>query len=330
MQLLLAAVQEYEPKYRVYVVLTMRSDYLGECAQFSGLPEALNESQYLVPRMTRDQLREAIEGPAALGDVEVQPELIEHLLEKTGTDPDELPVLQHLLMRIWEAREKKDGGSQVTLAQLEQVGGWQEALTRHADSVLKSLNNKDQLVAKRIFQRLTEKGQSSRESRRPTALRELAAVAGASLETVKNVLEPFRREGCNFVMSSTPDMAAESVIDISHESLIRRWKTLGEWVDEETRSAEWYRRVQDGKRLFERKEKGLLTGAELHAALLARANGRWNATWADRVRFRFRPSDDVPRRQPSRAARKANWRVASGIDSRDDCCLVRLHPDAVL
>src|SRR5215831_17592039 len=48
---------------RVYVVLTMRSDYLGECAKFIGLPEALNDGQYLVPRMTRSQLQEAIENP---------------------------------------------------------------------------------------------------------------------------------------------------------------------------------------------------------------------------------------------------------------------------
>ncbi len=33
----------------VYVVLTMRSDYLGKCAQFRGLPEALNDAQYLSP-----------------------------------------------------------------------------------------------------------------------------------------------------------------------------------------------------------------------------------------------------------------------------------------
>ena len=314
-QLLLAAVQEYEPRHRVYVVITMRSDYLGECAQFSGLPEALNESQYLVPRMTREQLREAIEGPAALGGVEVQPELVEHLLDKTGTDPDELPVLQHLLMRLWEAREKRDDGSRITLAQLEQVGGWHEALTKHADAVLASLNDKDRLVAKRLFQRLTEKGQFSRESRRPTVLQELASVAAASIDTVKNVLEPFRREGCNFVMSSTPDLTAESVIDISHESLIRRWKTLGAWVDEETRSAEWYRRVQDGKRLYERKEKGLLSGPELHSALVARANGHWNKAWADRYDADFDRAmtflDNSRRTQ--RGRRIAGWILALAV-----------------
>ena len=58
---LLSAAQE--PAARVYIILTMRSDYLGECAKFHGLPEALNDGQYLVPRMTRSQLQEAIEKP---------------------------------------------------------------------------------------------------------------------------------------------------------------------------------------------------------------------------------------------------------------------------
>ena len=50
----------------IYVVLTMRSDYLGDCSHFWDLPEAINESQYLIPRLTRDQLREAITGPIAV------------------------------------------------------------------------------------------------------------------------------------------------------------------------------------------------------------------------------------------------------------------------
>ncbi|MFN9291975.1 MAG: hypothetical protein ACK6EB_28190, partial [Planctomyces sp.] len=48
----------------VYVLLTMRSDFLGQCAVFPGLPEALNDSQFLCPRLTRTQLREAIQLPA--------------------------------------------------------------------------------------------------------------------------------------------------------------------------------------------------------------------------------------------------------------------------
>lgn len=59
--LLLRATEQVEVP--IFVMLTMRSDFLGHCATFRGLPEGLNDSVYLIPRMTRLQLQEAIEGP---------------------------------------------------------------------------------------------------------------------------------------------------------------------------------------------------------------------------------------------------------------------------
>src|SRR5262249_11749518 len=65
--------------FPVYIVLTMRSDYLGDCAQFDSLPEVLNDSQFLTPRLTLDQRREAIEGPARVFDGRVDPALVNRL-----------------------------------------------------------------------------------------------------------------------------------------------------------------------------------------------------------------------------------------------------------
>ena len=48
---------------RIYVVLTMRSDYLGECAQFAGLAEAINRGQFLTPRLSRSSSRKPSPGP---------------------------------------------------------------------------------------------------------------------------------------------------------------------------------------------------------------------------------------------------------------------------
>src|SRR5262249_22823937 len=72
----------------VFVVLTMRSDYLGKSSQFRGLPEALNDSQYLAPRMTREQLQEAIEGPVGMAGARIAPALVQRLLNDTGDDPN--------------------------------------------------------------------------------------------------------------------------------------------------------------------------------------------------------------------------------------------------
>ena len=85
----------------VYVVITMRSDFLGDCAVFPGLPEMLNESMYLTPRMTREQCRQAIQDPAGVFGGAVEDSLASRMLNELDPDPDALPLLQHALMCLW-------------------------------------------------------------------------------------------------------------------------------------------------------------------------------------------------------------------------------------
>ena len=80
-----------------------KSDYLGSCAQFPRPAQRTNEGLYLVPRMRRDQLEEANAGPVAVEDAEITPRLLQKLLNETGDDPDQLPVLKHALLRAWNA-----------------------------------------------------------------------------------------------------------------------------------------------------------------------------------------------------------------------------------
>ncbi len=101
----------------IYLVLTMRSDFLGECAQFIGLAEAINQGLYLTPRLNREQLRLAIEEPALIAGGEADPALVVQLLEDVGNNPDQLPLLQHVLMRLW------DDGQNLTLAHYQALGG---------------------------------------------------------------------------------------------------------------------------------------------------------------------------------------------------------------
>jgi hypothetical protein len=88
-----------QPELPIYVLVVMRSDYLGECAQFPDLPERMSESMYLVPRRRRDQLQEAITAPVG---GEIEPAVVQRLLSEVGSDPDQLPRLQHLLLRMWQ------------------------------------------------------------------------------------------------------------------------------------------------------------------------------------------------------------------------------------
>ena len=100
---------------RIYVIITMRSDFLGDCAQFRDLPEAINDGQYLIPRLTRDQLRQVIESPAKVHGAQISPALVTNLLNQIGDDQDQLPVLQHSLMRTWDKwAERENQNSEIT------------------------------------------------------------------------------------------------------------------------------------------------------------------------------------------------------------------------
>src|SRR5258707_9980198 len=89
------------PDAPIYIGITMRSDFIGDCAQFPELTRKINDSHYLIPQMTRDQKRRAIEGPVAVGNAKITSRLVQQLLNDLGDNPDQLPILQHALMRTW-------------------------------------------------------------------------------------------------------------------------------------------------------------------------------------------------------------------------------------
>ena len=93
------------PPDGLYAVLTMRSEFLGDCARFPGLAETVNKTQYLLPRMGRTDLIRAVREPATLYGGEVSRELAEWLIADGRSEQDELPLVQHGLMLLWrEAR----------------------------------------------------------------------------------------------------------------------------------------------------------------------------------------------------------------------------------
>jgi WD40 repeat protein len=287
-KLLLEAARQRESS--IYVVLTLRSDYLGDCSLFWDLPEAINEGQYLIPRLTREQRRQAITGPVAVGGAEITPRLVNLLLNEMGDNPDQLPILQHALMRTWD-RWKQEGkyNEPLDIRHYEAIGGMREALSRHADEAYFELpDERSREIAERLFKALTEKGKDNRETRRPIEIRELCAATEATEAEIISVIEPFRQEGRSFLMPpSTVPLSASSLIDISHESLIRNWRRLSEWVEEESRSARIYRRLAETAALYEKGEAGLWHDPDLQLALDWRERSRPNKAWATRYHTGF-------------------------------------------
>ena len=286
--LLLKASEQKE--YPIYVVFTMRSDFLGDCTEFRGLPEAINEGQYLVPRMTREERREAISGPVAVGGATITPQLLNQLLNDVGDNPDQLPILQHALMRTWDVwASKNNPDTPIDIADYEEIGTMANALSQHAEEAFNELDTeRKKQICESLFKSLTDRGSDSRGIRRPTKLSEICKLANANANEVKEVIEVFRAPGRSFLMPpSNIPITEESIIDISHESLMRCWTRLINWVEEENQSAEIYLRLCEAANLYELGKGGLWRDPELQLAWKWKEEAKPNTTWASRYNNYF-------------------------------------------
>lgn len=282
-KLLLNAVSQQQ--IPIYVVITMRSDFIGNCTEFDGLTEAINDGQYLVPRMDRDERRSAITGPVAVGGAEISPRLVLRLLNDVGDDPDQLPILQHAMMRTWEYWQHNHvEGEPIDLSHYEAIGTMAEALSRHAEETFLELGTAERkLIAEKMFKALTDRGSDARGVRSPRRLEELCALTGASQADVISVIDVFRRPGRSFLMPPADvELHGASVIDISHESLMRIWTRLIQWVDEEARSAQMYLRISRAALQHQEGQAGLLRDPELQLAVNWREEAHPSVTWAER------------------------------------------------
>lgn len=267
----------------VYAILTLRSDFLGDCVAFEGLPEAINDGHYLVPRMTRAQMKRAVTAPIELANGKISPRLVQHITTDLGSNPDQLPILQHAMMRCWDYWKKNEISVEpMDLKHFKAIGDLDRALSSHADEAFNELNHFHQALAEKLFKYLTTKQSDNRGVRRPLSLLHLIRVSESTREDVLKSLEPFRKSGRNFISPDLDQPVSESTIfDISHESLMRGWGRLAQWVDEETESAEFYQRICAAALLYSKGESGLWRDPELQLALDWKERQSPNQDWAE-------------------------------------------------
>ncbi len=273
-----------DPTCPIYVVITMRSDYLGDCSQIHGLPEAINQGQYLVPRLTRDERRASIAGPVGIGGAEINPVLLTRLVNDVGDDPDQLSILQHALNRTWARWELYGAQGPLDLNHYEEIGSMGRALNQHADVAFAALGTRSrEKICETIFKALTDIGTDARGIRRPTKLGTLCELVGgqSEAEEVRAVIEVFRDPSRSFLMPPAPEaLGPETVIDISHESLMRVWERLRAWTEDEAQSARRFRRLSETAILEADGKARLWRDPDLQLALDWNNEQMPTATWA--------------------------------------------------
>ncbi|WNG32280.1 CHAT domain-containing protein [Archangium violaceum] len=252
----------------VVVVSTLRVESLERCAQVRvdaqgpRLDEVVysGEHRLFVGPLRGELLARSIEGPARAVGLELEPGLLELLRRDVEQEPGSLPLLSHVMDRLWERRV----GRVLTQAAYEELGGVGGSLARTGDQLYAELPEAERHQARQLLVRLVDLRGEALKALRPEQ-EELAAAFDAVVEKLVR-----RRLVVRDADGGTGGQPGEPWLRIAHEALIRRWERLGRWGQESRgrEEEEWAREAEERARRAE--EARLRHALEVSRVLQAR------------------------------------------------------------
>jgi DNA-binding SARP family transcriptional activator/WD40 repeat protein len=269
------------------VVVCLRADFYGRCAEHRGLAKLASQSQMLVGPMEPDELRRAIEAPAARSGLEVEPPLVDALVAEVEGQPGALPLLSTTLLELWRLR----GGSVLRYETYRAAGGVEGSVARLAEQTYARLGDGEREAARRLLLRLAGEGPDAPVRRRvPLAQLDddvvLEGLADARLVTV-----------------------GDGFAEVAHEALLRDWPRLRDWLEADAEGRAVHREFAAHAEAWDahgRDEADLYRGARLAAA----------AEWADAHPGDANQTERVflaaSQRAAQRALRRLRW-IAGGL-----------------
>ena len=238
------------------VVLAIRSDQLGHCAEYPDLVERMAGNDILVGPMSHDQLRMAVEGPARQTGLEVETGLADTIIDDVSDRSGALPLLSTALLETWERRRSRT----LTLAGYHAAGGVEGAVARLAESAYDHLSPSQQRAARRILLHLaTVTPGRPPDLRRGVPLTEIVAPDDADAAVALDVLVGRR------LLS-----VGEGTVEVTHEALLREWPRLSDWLEADVEGRRLHQHLASQATAWEqsgRHRSELLRGPRLSAAL---------------------------------------------------------------
>ena len=295
----------------IYVIFTMRSDFISQCTVFKNLPEYIAYSQFFVPQLKRTEIRQVIEEPAILAGGKVASRLTEVIINNLNSGFDQLPVLQHALNLLWKITN--NGKDVIDLIHLAKIAGissevlspqdkgefdrWfqnlpeyqkkyyektdlNNVLNAHAgilyesayDYFLENSNwaeknitvEESKEIIETVFKSLT-KVDNNRPVRNRCTLKEITGIINReniTNATVCGVINIFRTPDNSLIKpfldpekTETQYLSGDTVLDVTHEALIRNWKMLSEWDTQEAADMKDYHDFNSQMQLWIKSEK---------------------------------------------------------------------------
>jgi WD40 repeat protein/class 3 adenylate cyclase len=228
-----------DPKSTLRIILTLRADFYDRPLSYPGISELMQKRTEVVVPLSTEELMSAINGPAALVGIIVEPELIAELISEVNRQPGALPLLQSTLDELFERRD----GNRLTQAAYARIGGINAVLNSRAEDVYERLGNTEQQATRALFPRLVSLGLGHEVTKRRVLLAELIALdirpngdlgpIGDAVEEqpapVTSVLEAFGR--ARLLSFDRDRITRGTTVEIAHEALLGAWPRLSAWLE---------------------------------------------------------------------------------------------------
>lgn len=249
--LLLAARR---PESGLRVLLAVRGDFYGRCAEHGDLADALRDANLLAAAMSPAELRDAVVKPATAAGLTVERALTARLVEEVAAAPGGLPLLSHALLETWRRRR----GKTLTMAGYEAAGCLDGAITKTAEEAYGRFTADQAAVARRVLLRMVVPGDGTPDTRRPV---ERAELPDSGRDDTAHVLEALA--GCRLLTLDG------DTVELAHESLLKAWPRLRDWIEEDRERLRVQRNLTEAAHIWQqlgRDEGAVYRGSRLTAA----------------------------------------------------------------
>jgi WD40 repeat protein/energy-coupling factor transporter ATP-binding protein EcfA2 len=263
----------------VKIIAAMRSDFLDRLNPYAEFIRATDKYRPFIAEMEVDELRLAIEQPAAHHGVVYESGLVDEIIKDVQGQAGYLPLLQYTLDLLWKTEVKTGSINDRTLniSTYRSIGGARGALQQHVDTVYNNLGKEEKEIAQTIFLKLVNIERDNTETTwKPVRRRAERSELKSEVET--KVLVQLIDE--NLLVSDRLPNSQESTIEISHEMLLTCWRTLKEWIEDNNQAIELRSRLNDDVARWKstKTEDELWSGTKLLRILELQDNEIFNKT----------------------------------------------------
>jgi WD40 repeat protein len=230
-----------------HVVIALRSDFYVSLDANPALARAAAAAQHRLVPLDPDVIADVVVGPAERVGLRVEPALTTTLRREVAANPNSVPLLGYALRQTW--RRRRNGW--LTLAEYVDAGGIAGALTQGAHRTWSGLSPALQQAAKRLLLRLSYVGTDGIGVRRRRACADLVT----DVDDRTTVTEVINKLAIGRLLLVSVDPVQGAVVEIAHESLLREWPLLRDWLTEDRDTSRVREELASAVELWDRNDR---------------------------------------------------------------------------